>query len=74
MTIFISYSHTDKARVDLLAVHMVKRNANVWVDTWELNVGDSIIQKIQDAITQSDALLIILTKAFVANKRNKRGR
>ena len=60
MTIFISYSHVDKAVVNNLAAHMVKRNAQVWVDTWELNVGDSIIQRIQEAITSSDALLVML--------------
>lgn len=68
MTIFISYSHADKARVDHLAAHMVKRNATVWVDTWELNVGDSITQRIQDAITESDALLVVLSKASVESE------
>ena len=68
MAIFISYSHVDKAKVDLLAAHMVKKNASVWVDTWELNVGDSIIQHVQDAITESDALLVILSKASVASE------
>jgi hypothetical protein len=38
-----SYSHADKSTVDRLAAHLVKLNANVWVDTWELNVGDSIL-------------------------------
>jgi hypothetical protein len=68
MTIFISYSHKDAAKVNLLAANMVKRNAQVWVDTWELSVGDSIIQKIQDAITQSDALLVVLSKASVGSE------
>ncbi len=68
MTIFISYSHADKTIVDKLAAHMVKRNAQVWVDTWELNVGDSIVQRVQDAITGSDALLVILSKASVKSE------
>lgn len=68
MTIFISYSHADKAKVDLLAAHMVKRNAQVWVDTWELNVGDSIIQRVQEAITESDALLVMLSKTSVESE------
>lgn len=68
MTIFISYSHVDKAKVDLLAAHMVKKNASVWVDTWELNVGDSIIQRVQKAITESDALLVALSKASVESE------
>lgn len=68
MTIFISYSHADKKKVDFLAANMVKRNAQVWVDTWELNVGDSLIQRVQEAITASDALLVILSKASVQSE------
>ena len=68
MTIFISYSHADKAVVNNLAAHMVKCNAQVWVDTWELNVGDSIIQRVQEAITSSDALLVVLSKASVESE------
>ncbi|EAU53739.1 toll/interleukin-1 receptor domain-containing protein [Mariprofundus ferrooxydans] len=68
MTIFISYSHADKDRVDLLAGNMVKRNAQVWVDRWELSVGDSLIQRVQEAITESDALLIVLSKASVESE------
>lgn len=68
MTIFISYSHADKERVDLLAAMMVRKNAQVWVDTWELNVGDSLIQRVQDALTESDALLVILSKASVQSE------
>jgi len=43
MTVFISYSHVDAEVVNRLAAHMVKRHAQVWIDKWELNVGDSII-------------------------------
>lgn len=43
MPIFISYSHADKAFVDKLATSLVEHDAHVWVDTWELNVGDSIL-------------------------------
>lgn len=68
MTIFISYSHEDAAKVNLLAANMVKRDAHVWVDTWELNVGDSLIQRIQEAITNSDALLVVLSKASVKSE------
>jgi hypothetical protein len=61
--IFISYSHADEAFVHKLAAHLVRHNANVWIDSWELNVGDSLIQRIQQAIQESSALLIVLSKA-----------
>ena len=68
MPVFISYSHADSAFVNILAANLVRRNAHVWVDTWELNVGDSILNKVQQAIQDSSALLVILSKASVASE------
>lgn len=65
MPVFISYSHSDKTFVDKLAATLVRNRAHVWVDTWELNVGDSILQRVQDALTEASALLVILSKASV---------
>jgi hypothetical protein len=66
--IFISYSHSDKAFVRKLTVALVKNNAHVWVDTWELNVGDSIVNKIQEAIQSASALLVVLSKSSVKSE------
>lgn len=68
MPIFISYSHADKSFVDRLASSLVDHDAHVWVDTWELNVGDSILTRVQEAIRDSSALLIVLSKASVASE------
>jgi hypothetical protein len=65
MPIFISYSHQDSAFVERLAFQLVQNKINVWVDRWELNVGDSLITRIQDAITGASALLVVLSKASV---------
>jgi hypothetical protein len=68
MPVFISYSHADELIVNKLAAHLVKQNANVWVDTWELSVGDSILNKVQEAIQESSALLVIVSKASVESE------
>ena len=68
MPIFISYSHADRTFVNKLAAHLVKANAHVWVDSWELNVGDSIVNRVQQAIQESSALLIVLSKSSVASE------
>lgn len=68
MPVFISYSHADELIVNKLAAHLVKNNANVWVDTWELNVGDSILNRVQDALVDSSALLVILSKSSVESE------
>ena len=68
MPVFISYSHSDKDFVDSLAGQLVLRSANVWVDRWELNVGDSILNKVQNAIQDASALIIVLSKASVKSE------
>jgi hypothetical protein len=68
MPIFISYSHADRKFVNRMAAHLVKANAHVWVDSWELNVGDSLVSRVQQAIQESSALLIVLSKASVASE------
>src|SRR4051812_22175804 len=68
MPIFISYSHGDKAFVDRLAMQLVRRNVNIWLDRWELSVGDSLIDKIQEAVNGASALLVILSKASVTSE------
>jgi len=63
MPVFISYSHNDKKFVDALARQLVMHHVSVWLDRWELSIGDSIIEKVQEAIDESSALLVILSKS-----------
>jgi hypothetical protein len=69
MALFISYSHQDRVFVDQLAANLVKRGrARVWVDRWELRVGDSLIQRIQEAMQSAGALIVVLSKASAASE------
>lgn len=51
MPIFISYSRSDRDFVDRLAKQLVANKADVWLDKWEIHVGESLIDRIQAAIT-----------------------
>ncbi len=68
MPIFISYSHQDSEFASELASQLVKHKARVWIDQWEIHVGDSLIDRIQTAIQGASALLVILSKAFVESE------
>lgn len=68
MPVFISYSHQNKDFVDALATQLVKHRARVWLDRWELSVGDSLIERIQSAITEASALIVVLSKASVESE------
>jgi hypothetical protein len=72
LPVFISYSHSDRAFAEKLALQLVKERAPVWIDRWELNVGDSLIQRIQDAVAGASALLVVLSKASVASEWAKK--
>lgn len=65
MPLFISYSHADADFADALAKQLVRHKQYVWLDKWELNVGDSLIQKIQGALHLTPGLIIVLSKASV---------
>lgn len=65
MPVFISYSHADKAFANKLAVNLVDARVSVWLDRWELKVGDSLIEKIQDGLQDASALLVLLSKNSV---------
>ncbi|EOX4928784.1 toll/interleukin-1 receptor domain-containing protein [Vibrio alginolyticus] len=68
MPVFISYSHSDEEFVNKFAAHLVKHNTHVWVDTWNLSIGDSILSKVQEAIEESSALILVLSKQSVESE------
>lgn len=72
MAIFISYSHQDSHFVDVLAANLVKAKHHVWMDRWELNVGDSLTAKIEENLTQSSAIIVVLSKNSVESSWCKR--
>lgn len=65
MPIFISYSQQDKYFVDNLAKNLVLMKHNVWMDRWELKIGDSLTQKVETALTDSSAVIVIISKNSV---------
>jgi len=65
MPIFISYSHADTEFVEDLAKNLVAARHNVWIDRWELKVGDSLHQNIQKALNDASAILLILSRTSV---------
>lgn len=68
MPIFISYSHADKTFVDNLAEQLVANRVSVWLDKWEIHAGDSLLTKVQNAISGASALLVVLSKASVKSE------
>lgn len=64
-TAFISYSPNDAAFVDRLAEDLVANGVGVWLERWEIRVGDSITDRIQQGLVESDYLLVVLSPESV---------
>jgi len=63
--VFISYNHHDRKFVEKLANDLTKGGVTVWWDEWEINIGDSIFQKVSDGIKTSAYLAVVLSPASV---------
>src|SRR5262245_46945145 len=67
-TVFISYSHSDRKFVNELVDKLQKSGVGIWIDQWQIKVGDSITGKINEGIGVSDFLVVVLSKASVSSK------
>lgn len=63
--IFLSHSSSDKSFVLFLADKLRQAGHFVWVAEAEINVGDSLIQKIADGLEQSDYVVAVISKVSV---------
>lgn len=64
-SVFLSHSHGDKPFVRDLAGRLTQAGATVWLDEAELNIGDSLIQRISAAIQEADYVVAILSPRSV---------
>jgi serine/threonine protein kinase len=67
-SVFISYSSADSDFAEKLASDLRASGIGVWFDKWEIKVGDSIIQNINDGIRDNDYLAIVLSPTSVKSR------
>jgi hypothetical protein len=67
-SIFLSHSHADKAFVHRLAGDLRKAGTRVWVDEAEIQIGDSLIEKIREGIDEMEYVGAVLSPSSVASK------
>ncbi len=66
-TLFLSYSRVDRDFAERLAGDLEKSGITVWWDSWEMEVGDSLPRKIEEAVSRSAWFGIILSPDAVAS-------
>lgn len=64
---FISYSSRDKATAKQIATSLMEKGVNVWFDRWEMKPGESLIDKISEAIHGSSYLFALLSPESVSS-------
>ncbi len=66
-TLFLSHSTADKSFARMLADKLSEVGVDVWIDEAEIHVGDSLIQKISQAIDDVDYVAAVLSTKSVAS-------
>lgn len=65
--IFLSHSHKDKLFVRQLAENLERAGLSCWVDEAELDIGDSIIDRIGQGIYESDLVAAVISTNSVSS-------
>lgn len=56
--IFVSYRAPDAVPAERLANELRSRGHDVWLDTWEISLGDSVIGKMNEGLAKAAYLLL----------------
>lgn len=67
LRIFLSHSSADKPLARRLARDLRASGVDVWLDQWEIGVGDSFAPAIEKALADTHFVVILLTRASVAS-------
>jgi hypothetical protein len=63
VAVFVSHRADDKADAELLARDIKSRGHAVWLDSWEIHPGDSIIEKIGEGLASADYVVVCFSVA-----------
>jgi multidrug efflux pump subunit AcrA (membrane-fusion protein) len=63
--VFLSHSHSDKEFARKLAADLRANGHSVWIDEAEINIGDSLIEKIREGLDAVDYVCAILSKSSI---------
>ena len=66
--LFLSHSSQDESIVSRIARNLNTCGVDVWLDAWELRVGDDIHERIADAIAKSRFVAVTVSGRFDGSK------
>ena len=68
MKFFLSHSSKDKDFVRKVAEDLFINGYEVWFDEWELDWGDSLFEKIEEGIKESNFLIIVISSNSIKSR------
>lgn len=66
--VFISYTKSDEQFAERLTIDLKQAGIDVWFGAWEIKVGDSIVDKVEKALSENDYFIIILSSLATKSK------
>jgi len=66
--VFLSYAGEDRAFAEELAESLRGTRFNVWYDKFQLRVGDQLLGRINEGLTNSRYGLLLISEAFLAKR------
>jgi len=63
--VFLCHSSSDRTAVHRIAKSLVDKGCRVWLDAWEIRIGDNIVAKINDGLASSDLLAVALSREAI---------
>jgi hypothetical protein len=64
-SIFLSHTHSDKPFVRRLGADLRRAGVRIWIDEAELQIGDSLIEKIREGIDEMEYVGAVLSPSSV---------
>lgn len=65
--VYLSYASLDRALARRIAQDLRTTGVDVWLDEWEIRVGDSIAGRIQEGLERAAFVVVLLTRHSIAS-------
>jgi len=72
MSVFISYNSKDEEFVDKLGKELMLHRVPIWRDKWQMRLGDSITNSVQDAMENASFVCLVLSENALNSRWVKR--
>lgn len=65
--VFLSHSHADKTFARRLAADLRSAGHTIWIDEAEINIGDSLVERIREGLDQVDFVAAVISSASASS-------